>query len=262
MGKLLNAELQRLFREPFFYALAVLPLLPVVPLLFLRRYIDNIQLILVFAAFFTAFTPSVLLPHFIGMEYSGGTIRNKLMIGGKRPQIYLSFFIIGMIPALLIFALNIAVIAAGSLFGGFKDSLGSNIGFIACAACALCVISAVCAVLSAVIQSKAISTAVSLVINFGALLFTFATENYGNTANELQYIMYKIGSYLPWAQVNGHIYQAYLYDKAYETAINTPGLSTETIVGGIIAGHIAVDIIIIVTVTAAGLLIFRKRDIK
>ena len=262
MTYLLRAEFVRLFRAPFFLVLALLPLMPVIPLLIYREYFDNMQVIIIFAALFTGAVPAILLPHLIGTEYTDGTIRNKLISGHSRPCIFIVYFLIGIISTLLIFALSLAVIAFGSLFGGFTDSFESLAVYIATDVCALCVISAICAVISSSLHSKAISTALSLIINFFILFFCFAVFDLGTSYSELDHILYKIGGFLPWFQLTGMYALNYMGDKANEMIINSPDFDPTVLINRILTEQIMVDGIIAAVLFAVGLIVFAKRDIK
>lgn len=262
MVNILRAEFSRLLREPFLYALAVLPLIPTIPFLFLRREFEYMQLIILYMSLFTGAVPAILIPHFIGTEYSDGTVRNKLATGHRRGGMYIVYFIVSIVPTLLIFALGLGCIAVGSLFGGFKDSFDELWLFILNDVCALCVISAICAVISTSIHSKAAATAISLVLNFFIAVFSYTTQNYGNSKIEIQYILFKVGGYLPWTQLMGTRPYNYSVDKAYEWIMNSPDFDPAVLINRIMTEQIAADMIAVAVLFVIGLLIFRKRDIK
>lgn len=262
MINILRAEFSRLFREPFFYALAVLPLIPTIPFLFLRREFEYMQLIILYASLFTGAVPAILIPHLIGTEYSDGTVRNKLSTGHRRAGMFFVYFIVSIVPTLLIFTLCLGCIAVGSLSGGFKDSFEELTLFIVNDVCALCVISAMCAVISTSIHSKAAATAISLVLNFFIAFFSYTTQNYGTSGNEAQYIMFKVSGFLPWTQLMGTRPYNYSADKAYEWIINSPDFDPAALINRIMTEQIAADMIIVAVLFVTGLIIFAKRDVK
>ena len=105
MSKLLNADMSRIFRaKSLYYGMIVSALLAVLFVLLNKE--DNV---------FASIPESgalVILPFFIGAvlalnistEFTGGTIRNKLIIGHSRVNIILSWSICFAIVAVLFFA--------------------------------------------------------------------------------------------------------------------------------------------------------------
>ena len=105
MSKLLNADLSRIFKaKSLYYGMIVSALLAVLFVLLNKE--DNV---------FTSIPESgalVILPFFIGAvlalsistEFTGGTIRNKLIIGHSRVNILLSWAICFAIVTVLFFA--------------------------------------------------------------------------------------------------------------------------------------------------------------
>ncbi len=93
------------------------------------------QLLPIFIAVFMAF--------FVGVEHSGETLRNKLVVGHTRTEIYLSYLITCGVAALLMHVLSMGVVlvAGVPLLGGFRHaailfpqalcSLLSTLGFVA-----------------------------------------------------------------------------------------------------------------------------------
>ena len=104
---------------------------------------------------------------FIGTEYSDGTIRNKLIVGHKRPAVYCSNLIITITAALLISAAYlIALFAIGTPLIGFIDFTTTSVmDFIALSLGSIIMVCSVCAVLTAVnmlISNKAIAAIVCI----------------------------------------------------------------------------------------------------
>ncbi|MFQ8583100.1 MAG: ABC transporter permease [Holdemania massiliensis] len=88
---------------------------------------------------------AAVISFFVGTEYSSQTLRNALIIGRTRTEIYLSHYAVSLIVALIyqgVYAL-IVVLVGWPVFGGFHLSgtligLGTLIGVLALAAyCAL-----------------------------------------------------------------------------------------------------------------------------
>ena len=119
---------------------------------------------------------SVFSSLFLGDEYSDGTIRNKLIVGHKRINIYLSNLIVTIAAALMMCAAFLAVIfSAGIPLLGFFDLEGIGLsgliaifignGFTVCAFCAILT------AISMLIQNKAVAAIVSVL---GMMILLFA----------------------------------------------------------------------------------------
>lgn len=119
---------------------------------------------------------SVFSSLFLGDEYSDGTIRNKLIVGHKRINIYLSNLIVTIAAALMICVAFLAVIfSAGIPLLGFFDLEGIGLsgliaifignGFTVCAFCAILT------AISMLIQNKAVAAIVSVL---GMMILLFA----------------------------------------------------------------------------------------
>lgn len=72
------------------------------------------------------FVISIFVPLFLGTEYSGSTIRNKLIIGRTRTEIYFASLITVIIGSLVITAAGVSVSAVRLIAaGGFKEVEGN-----------------------------------------------------------------------------------------------------------------------------------------
>lgn len=123
MHNLLNAGFSRLKKNKIFLGLIIITLICAAFFLF-GRYYDGIkyngygfslkstgQLLLEFTniiGFFIALFTSL----FVGTEYSDGTIRNKIIIGHSRKNIYLSNLIISITVGIIIELIYLLIVAA------------------------------------------------------------------------------------------------------------------------------------------------------
>lgn len=134
MYKLLNASFYRLRKNKIFLGLVILTIIIAVFML-VSEYLNNIKYSSVFGI--SSNTTDILLTNFIniigffiaiftslfvGAEYSDGTIRNKIVAGHSRKNIYLSNLIVSIIVGLIlefIYLIIISIVAI-PLFGSIQ----------------------------------------------------------------------------------------------------------------------------------------------
>ena len=105
---------------------------------------------------------AVCVSQFIGMEYSCGTIRNKLVTGHTRTEIYLAQLVLHILAAVILFHISIlTIVIAGALFNWTYDSSVQIliVYYIACM-CTIVLITAV----SVFVSMQSSSTMASFVI--------------------------------------------------------------------------------------------------
>ena len=149
MYKLLNAGFTRLKKNKIFW-FTVIVTITIACFMLVSRYFDGIKLrndgmpqetiddwldstddllisFINFIGFFIAFFTSL----FVGTEYSNGTIRNKIIVGHSRKNIYLSNLIISIVVGLLLEFIYFSIVLAVAIpiFGGIQMAL-SDFGFI------------------------------------------------------------------------------------------------------------------------------------
>lgn len=116
---------------------------------------------------------------FLGVEYSDGTIRNKISIGHKRANIYLSNLIITAITSLfayIIFMIAIAIIGI-PLFGGFTMQISSFFKLIGCIFVAILSYSSIFTFIAMLISNKTITAIVSIMLAFGMMMVALTCLN-------------------------------------------------------------------------------------
>lgn len=105
---------------------------------------------------------AVCVSQFIGVEYSCGTIRNKLVTGHTRTEIYLAQLVLHILAAVILFHISIlTIVIAGALFNWTYDSSVQIliVYYIACM-CTIVLITAV----SVFVSMQSSSTMASFVI--------------------------------------------------------------------------------------------------
>ena len=136
MYKLLNASFSRLRKNKIFLGLVILTLI-IAAFMLISEYLDKVKYSSVFGI--SSNTTDILLMKFInivgffiaiftslfvGAEYSDGTIRNKIVAGHSRKNIYLSNLIVSIVVGLIlefIYLIIISIVAI-PVFGAIQMS--------------------------------------------------------------------------------------------------------------------------------------------
>ena len=133
MPNLLKASLTRIKKDRLFWGLAILTIVFALALIIsayidrnkfneIYKTIDFFPRIGIIIGFYIAIITSI----FVGSEYSCGTIRNKIIMGHNRKNIYLANFIVMSIATLfyiLLFILVVGILGT-ILFGKIDISIG------------------------------------------------------------------------------------------------------------------------------------------
>ncbi|MDL2300864.1 ABC transporter permease [Lachnospiraceae bacterium OttesenSCG-928-D06] len=173
MNKLLSAGFSRLKKDKFFW-LGILFMFFMGGFVVVKNYIDykryhytfDLKLDNYFFGYtiFIGLIAAIFCSLFIGVEYSDGTIRNKLVIGHSRMAIYLSNLILSTTAAILT---NLAFIAAISitgipLLGALKTDMKIVLFLLLASILTTISFTAIFTLLSMLIQSKTIVAIVNI----------------------------------------------------------------------------------------------------
>ena len=169
MHNLLCAAFARLVRCKFFYiGLGAMVLMELYTMLTERYGIQQFGDGLEKAFFQYPMAVTLIVPAFCGLfvgeEYSGGTLRNKIIAGVSRSRIYLANLLLCMFAALCFtFAAMLTGLVAGlPLVGGFQMEPGEIVAYAVCS-------------LGVALSTAAIATLVSQCVSFSILLSFFLT---------------------------------------------------------------------------------------
>lgn len=112
---------------------------------------------------------------FIGTEYSDGTMRNKIVIGGTRINVYIANFLICTVAAFIISAAYAVpyLIFGIPLLGFFNTGVALVVVISLCVMAATAVLAAIFTFISMLIPNKANGAVSSVII--GLLMFMFGT---------------------------------------------------------------------------------------
>lgn len=175
MNKLLSANFLRLRKNTCFwgcviYMIVVAVIYPIIRYVGMKHtgYITYLEGGFSVYAIFVPILLAIFYSLFVGREYSDGTIRNKIMIGHKRLDIYLSNLITNAIVMFLLCTIFLIVyLCVGIPLLGFFKSDVSYVLQIVCLAYILCLaFTCIYTAVSMISSSKAISSIVCMMSVF------------------------------------------------------------------------------------------------
>ena len=180
MSRLIKANFSRLFRSTFFRVCLIFSA-GLGIFLDIMRYIDIQKHPEIYAKtgieykaadgfvfsgiLYIIFAIAALVPIFVGTEYSDGTIRNKLMVGCKRTEIYLANFIVcATADIIMLLSFIVACLSVGYiLFRATCLTAEQTILFTLSQCITMIGFSAILVLFSMLIQSKAGSAVTALI---------------------------------------------------------------------------------------------------
>ena len=278
MTNLLRADFRRLFKNRAFYICTALLFvagvaLPLIHYFTMRDYPNGLY----FGIYFTEYALIAVIALaafsalFIGADYSDGTIRNKLVAGSRRSSVYLSNFAVQVVTGLILCIVYLVpyVIIGTTFLGDFPDngvrlilvSLATTVSFasiftliamlssskarsaVICLVCAIALIAAGLIVSNGLAEPEFYST-YSLDAD-GNVLETYDDPNPGYISGTKRTVLMAVNDLNPGAQAM--------------RVFTKDGFSNIPEVGKTDA---LCDLAIIVLTTGAGILIFKKKDLK
>lgn len=278
MRKLLYAESRRLVKSKLFW-LEILFFVGFSALIVMINYSPEVQssenpiyLDNVFHTFYQmmAFAFAICISMAVGTEYSDGVIRNKLIVGHTRRDIYFSAMLLHMISSLFMIVIHGAVSygLGHLLFGDFQTEFSHLIYVIACAALANLVFVAMFVGISINSSNKAVTVVVTIVLYIAVLcLASFVGARL--SAEEMTYDGIKIlsdGTMQFGELVKNPNYVSGMTRTVYEFIYDLIPtgqiiqMQSDEFVPCIQFPVLSVALIILNTV--AGYIMFRKKDIK
>lgn len=192
MSKLLNANFMRLKKSKIFWSAAIF-MTGLALLMIYSNYkamSEGYEVTLEGTLFaFTTFMGMVIacfVSLFTGTEYSDGTIRNKIIIGHSRVEVYMANLITSMIGSVILALIYIFVYVGGSLpiTGWFVGEMKITLGSLGCALLLCAVFSAIFTFIAMLNQNKAVVAVISLIVS---LVILFAGSYLKNILAEPEY---------------------------------------------------------------------------
>lgn len=286
MNKLLAAEFARLFRS-FIFRLGVLSSIGFGVFVVLMRWLDvkhnpdeyaklsveysNADGLLFLGGIYLTFVIAVFIGIFIGTEYSDGTIRNKLMVGHTRCDIYFSKLLVCAVADIIIYLFNLltVLVLGNMLIHGTTMKATEILWFAAAGVTAMLAVTALLLLFSMLIQSKAVGAVVCLLVTmimmFAALMiyqrlsapeyypsYTYIDEDTEEvvTVEKERNFQYLTGAKREvYEFLNNFIPTSQLYQIVMNTSDHL----------GLI---MVLDCVIIMITTGSGVVVFKKKNLK
>lgn len=199
MGNLLRADFFRLWRSKSFWACMMFQVGSALffPIMNYIRGIKNGFSIVpdwnLFAGMaFICVLSALFSTLFVGTDYSDGTIRNQLVVGHRRWEIYLSHLITCITGCLLMCAgyLLPYLVVSRPLLGPLQQDAWTILVYVGVALVLTVALASLYTMLAMVIPNRTVSAVVALVLSFGLLLggsYLYSYLNYPPTYTQMIY---------------------------------------------------------------------------
>lgn len=290
MSKLLRGDFIRLFKSKIFW-LCVIAMFVIAVMMVYGVWSNKQELLQAFpdsdpevppdhtllegAMIYVGIAISVLVGIFVGTDYRSGTIRNKHIMGHSRVAMYFSNLIICFTAAFIMHITYIAVIIGSSAVGITDDFWMSSEEIlikILVSTCSVLAMTSVILLLCMLISSRTASTVIALVLSLAAILaaqnihnilyddlFVQVTQPDGTTSYEKAYpdddpstkrkILRFVSDYFPENQL-------------YQMQNGTPGRTSDGPLKPNKEVFPLYSLSLIALSTTAGILVFRRKDLK
>lgn len=276
MSRLLSANLARLKKNMLFWValvlMAAISLFTMTMYIFQSKewaiygeelYFDSCYFVL--SPFIGLFI-TVVIVFFLGVDYSDGTIRNKITSGHTRTEIYSANFII----CILVSALFNAVWLAGGLIGlpfmECEQEIGQMLLYTLTSFFFSFSTGAIAAMIGMLISNKAISVTTAILQFFGLLMVTSYIILQLDEPEMIQYMQMTDEGMQMVGPVTNPQYIGGALRVVLECVVNTLPSGQAVMLSNMELEHTVFDIVVsaflTVIVSAIGLLIFNKKDIR
>jgi len=277
MRKLLSASFARLWENTVFWAEIGATVLLSVFIVFVnysselqatenRLYLDDV--------FFTLYLLLGLIlaagiSLIVGTEYSDGTIRNKVIVGHTRGQIYFSTLIVCAVTSALVLLIHAGITYGIGywLFGAFQTPINQIGGAVISAFFVGFVFSALFAAIAMNAQNKAVTAVVTMILFIG---LTYLASAIGNALVEPEMTYegmvismdgVQFGDMIPNpAYVSG--FQRAVYTFLYDLLPTGQLIQMYTLEFAHSICWPVFSVLLFTLITVTGYMIFRKKDIK
>jgi len=195
MIKLLNAGFTRLRKNKLFWILSIFSI-GLALLMIYNGYVDmnkygstkEVEQLMLNYAMMIGIVIAIFTSLFLGVEYSDGAIRNKISVGHKRINIYLSNLVIVTITSLLSYIIFLGIVAGIGIpiFGGITIEFSKLILLLCCIFITIIAYSSIFTFLAMVISNKTITAIVSIMLSFGMMMVALTCFNILETPPTIQ----------------------------------------------------------------------------
>lgn len=271
MIKLLKANFSRLKKELSLWIVAGVTLVLTVPKIVASyKWLENVKLddVLFEMVPLIGVLYAVFIALYIGKEYSDKAMRNKLIVGHKRENIYLANFITCFFGSLIILSMFLLgkFCVGVPLVGGWKGEISTLITYILIIVCFTAAIASVLTLLCMLCSKHAVSAVLAITIAlllmviasviYNALVEPEITRDVHMTLNGME-----LGDPMP-----NPLYVSGGQRTVYEFLMQFLPTGQGILMANTEITHPVLNIIfsIIITVTAnlCGIIAFKKKDLK
>lgn len=274
MIKLLNAGFTRLRKNKLFWILSIFSIALGLYMVFInysgmKNYGDTIeveQLMLNYSTII-GIVIAIFTSLFLGVEYSDGAIRNKISIGHKRINIYLSNLIIVTITSLFSYFLFLGIVASIGipLFGEITISLSKLLMLLGCIFVTVIAYSSIFTFIAMIISNKTITAIVSIMLAFCMMMLALICFNKLEAPKTIQEATIVNGE-TKIVEVPNPKYLNEEKRKIYQTLLDINPAGQMFQLAGKTAPNLSIlpiySLGILVISTGVGLVLFKKKDLK
>lgn len=274
MIRLLNAGFTRLRKNKIFWLLTIFSI-GLALFMICTQYSDmkkygeviEIEQLMVNYATMIGIVISIFTSLFLGVEYSDGAIRNKISIGHKRTNIYLSNLAITIVTSLFSYVLFMIVIAIIGipLFGGITMSMLSLLKLIGCIFVMILAYSSIFTFLAMIISNKTITSITSIMLAFGLMMTATVCFRIIDMQEYVQSASMVDGE-MKFEEIPNPKYPSEQERKVYQTLLDINPAGQGFQLAGRTDANLKVlplySLGILVVFTGVGLIIFNKKELK
>ena len=274
MIKLLNAGFTRLRKNKLFWLLTILSI-GVALFMIYNGYSDmnkygrtiEVEKLMLNYSTMVGVVIAIFTSLFLGVEYSDGAMRNKISIGHKRTNIYLSNLIIVTITSLFSYILFLGTVSTIGipLFGNTTIRYSTLIKLIGCIFAAIIAYASIFTFISMLISNKTISSIVNIMLAFGMIIYSLTFLNFLSMPEYVPEYIIENGQTIT-KEVKNPYYLTGLKRDVIQLSVDiNPAGQMGQIVGGMASNLKLLPIYslgIIVVFTGAGLVLFKKKELK
>lgn len=274
MIKLLNAGFTRLRKNKLFWILTIFSICLALFMIYTQysdmnkygRTIEVEQCMLNYSTM-VGVVIAIFASLFLGVEYSDGAMRNKISIGHKRSNIYLSNLIIVIVTSLFSYILFLGIISIIGipLFGNITIGFSTIIKLLECVFFAIIAYASIFTFISMLISNKTISSIVNIMLAFGMIIYSLTFLNFLSMPEYVPEYVMENGQMIT-KEVKNPYYLTGLKRDIIQLSVDiNPAGQMGQVVGGM-ASNLKVlplySLGIIVVFTGAGLVLFKKKELK
>lgn len=274
MIKLLNAGFERLRKNKIFWLLTIFSIGIALFMIYtkysdMKKYdeIIEVEQLLLNYSTMIGILMAIFTSLFLGVEYSDGVIRNKISIGHKRTNIYLSNLIIVTVTSLFSYILFMIVVSAIGipLFGKFTMEISSFLKLIGCVFVTILSYSSIFTLIAMAISNKTIIAIVCIMISFGMMFVALTCLNVLNTPKFIQEAS-QVNEEMKFEKVPNPKYPSKSKKKVCQALVDIiPAGQMFQIAGRTISNLNVLPLYslgIFIVFTNAGIFLFKKKELK